>query len=117
MRKSNTWARKRRAASERGRRMSRARWAMPRSGEASADTVRARALRDAKGLVLREGVTYRGDGTETPWQVRRAVEGRTDQVEIVAAGQIVRTVGRTRLRGLLPGKLAERGTGERTFKT
>lgn len=99
------------------RHRSKARWARPQVRELDADTARWWALAQARGLVLREGVTYRGDGTVTPWQVRRAKAGRTDQVEIVADGAVVRTVGRTRLRRLLPGKLAERGTGEKTFKT
>ena len=54
---------------------------------ADADTVRSRALSDARGLVVREGRTYRATGV-THWQVRRAVKGRTDQFEFVANGRV-----------------------------
>lgn len=111
MSKSNSWARRKSAASEQGRRRALARWAADRAQEreVDADTARWRALQDAKGRVLREGVTYRGDGTATVWAVRRSVRGRTDQVEIVADGAVVRTLGRTRLRRVLPGALEEKG--------
>ena len=55
-----------------------------------AETVRMRALHDAKGTVLREGCTYRASGA-TPWQVRRSVAGRVNQIDIVAGGRVWRT--------------------------
>lgn len=56
-----------------------------------ADTVRLRALHDARGTVLREGVTYGGDGRIVPWCVRRSVAGRVNQVDIVADGRVWHT--------------------------
>lgn len=70
-----------------------------RGGE-SADEVRQRVLADAKGLVLREGVTYSADGV-VHWQKRRALLGRTDQIELVCDGVVVRTLGESGLRGRL----------------
>jgi len=52
-----------------------------------ADTLRSRALHDARGTIIREGHTYRSSGT-THWQVRRAITGRTDQYEFMANGRI-----------------------------
>lgn len=60
------------------------------------DTLRMRALHDAKGQVLREGCTYTAGG-ETHWHVRRSLRGCTDQFDIVANGSVVRTCGRRRL--------------------
>ena len=58
--------------------------------EPDVDTLRWRALQDARGQILREGCTYRGRGAVIPWQVRRAVHGRTNQVEIVVSGRVWR---------------------------
>lgn len=58
-----------------------------------ADTLRRRALEDARGMVLREGATYRASGV-THWQVRRAVRGRVDQFEFVANGRVRLCAGR-----------------------
>ena len=55
-----------------------------------ADTLRCRALHDARGFLLREGVTYR-TGMETHWQLRRSLCGRVNQVDIVVAGVVWRT--------------------------
>jgi len=52
-----------------------------------AETLRSRALHDARGTVEREGCTYRASGI-TRWQVRRAVAGRTDQFEFIANGRV-----------------------------
>lgn len=60
-----------------------------------ADTLRWRALNDARGQVVREGCTYRASGL-THWQVRRAVGGRTDQFEFVANGRVRLRAGRRR---------------------
>lgn len=61
-----------------------------------ADTMRKRALFDAKGQLVREGCTYSATG-ETQWIVRRSVTGRTDQYDLVANGKTVRTAGARRL--------------------
>lgn len=53
-----------------------------------ADTLRRRALHDARGTVLREGRTYRAGGSVVHWVVRRAVAGRSDQFEFVANGRV-----------------------------
>jgi len=58
--------------------------------EADADTLRKRALFDARGTVLRTGKTYRTSG-DVEWCIRRAVNGRTNQVEITVNGKIWRT--------------------------
>jgi hypothetical protein len=49
------------------------------------------------------GVTYHGDGRLTAWQIRRSVRGRTNQLDLVAAGQVVRTLGARRLHRIFPG--------------
>ena len=59
---------------------------------ADADTLRSRALHDARGTVIREGITYRSTG-ETKWVIRRSVTGRTDQYEFVANGKIKLVAG------------------------
>jgi hypothetical protein len=69
-------------------------------GYDTAEDVRRRAMLDAKGLVLREGVTYTVQG-ELHWQKRRALEGRTNQVELVCDGEIIKTTGNTLLRNKL----------------
>jgi hypothetical protein len=58
-----------------------------------ADTLRRRALEDARGMVVREGCTYRASGL-THWQVRRALGGRTDQFELVVNGRVRLRAGR-----------------------
>lgn len=70
------------------------------------DTLRRRALQDARGQVLREGVTYFGDGRVVPWCVRRSVRGRHDQFDVVAGDSIWRTAGRRKLpRSVRPAML------------
>lgn len=61
-----------------------------------ADTLRARALGDARGQVLRDGCTYRA-GVITHWQVARSVAGRTDQRDVLVNGKLWRTCGPRRL--------------------
>lgn len=56
-----------------------------------AETLRRRALDDARGELIREGVTYRGDGRVVEWSVRRSISGRVNQVDIVVAGKVWRT--------------------------
>jgi len=70
-----------------------------------ADTLRRRALHDARGQIVREGVTYHGNGRVTPWCVRRSVAGRTDQFDVVLAGIVWRTGGARLLAGWF-GKVA-----------
>lgn len=61
--------------------------------EVDADTLRSRALHDARGQIVREGVTYFGGGRVVPWCVRRSVRGRTDQFDVFAGGTLWRTGG------------------------
>jgi hypothetical protein len=64
-------------------------------------TVHRRALDDARGDVVREGVTYHGTGRVTAWQIRRSVRGRVDQLDIVVDGVVWRTGGPRRVRAWL----------------
>jgi len=57
------------------------------------DTTHRRALHDAKGQTIREGCTYT-TGTVRPWLLRRSLHGRTDQVDLLIDGAVVRTCGR-----------------------
>lgn len=68
-----------------------------RGGETE-EEARQRALQDAKGMVLREGVTYTAGGAKH-WCKRRALYGRTDQVELICEGRVVATTGESLLRG------------------
>lgn len=83
--------RKREAKSEIGRKRAEASNRVQQAArmlrEPDADTLRYRALHDARGQVVREGVTYRASSI-TIWQVRRAVAGRTNQFEFVANGRV-----------------------------
>jgi hypothetical protein len=58
------------------------------------DTLRKRALYDRRGVVLRQGVTFHGDGHVTNWHVRHAVNGRTDQFELIANDRVYRRAGK-----------------------
>jgi hypothetical protein len=64
--------------------------------EPDADTMRKRALDDARGQLVREGCTYTATG-QTDWQVRRSVDGRVDQFDLVASGATLRTAGPRKL--------------------
>lgn len=66
-------------------------------GYETAEDARQRALIDAKGLIMRHGRTYTVEGV-TEWCKRRAIGGRTDQVEIVLDGVVVVRTGNTKLR-------------------
>jgi hypothetical protein len=69
-------------------------------GYETAEEVRQRALQDAKGMVIREGVTYRVKNSKIvcePWTKRRALYGRTDQIEFTLCGKVVKTAGETTL--------------------
>lgn len=69
-------------------------------GYETEEDARQRALLDAKGKVLREGVTYSADG-ESHWQKRRALFGRVDQIELVCDGVVIKTTGESLLRNKL----------------
>lgn len=70
-----------------------------------ADTLRRRALHDARGRVIREGITIRPAGEllmVTSWEVRRSFYGRTNQVDCIVGGRVLRTCSlRTATRLLL----------------
>lgn len=61
-----------------------------------AETLRRRAMDDARGQLLREGRTYSATAI-THWQIVRSVKGRTDQRDILINGEVFRTFGRRRL--------------------
>lgn len=54
-----------------------------------AETLRWRAAQDARGQIIREGVTYFGSGRVVPWCVRRSIAGRVNQFDAVAGGNVV----------------------------
>ena len=61
-----------------------------------ADTLRKRALYDARGKVEREGCDYSSAG-EQNWQTIRSLNGRTDQYDLCCEGQVCATAGPRRL--------------------
>jgi len=63
-----------------------------------AETIRRRAMEDARGTVLRHGVTFFGDGRVVAWEIRRAVRGRIDQLEVVVDGRVWLIGGRRAVR-------------------
>jgi hypothetical protein len=72
-----------------------------------AETTYRRALDDARGEVLRHGVTYsaaKPDG-ET-WEIIRSKRGRTNQVDVRTGNALAKTCGiRTVERGMARAKL------------
>lgn len=54
------------------------------------ETLRMRALWDAKGRLIREGCTMRATGT-VHWLLRRSLHGRVNQVDLLINGQLWRT--------------------------
>jgi hypothetical protein len=64
--------------------------------EIDADTLRQRAVADARGQVLREGCTYRASG-ETHWQIVRSVAGRHEQQDVLVNGRLWRTGGQRKV--------------------
>ena len=58
-----------------------------------ADTLHRRALHDARGQIVREGITFFGDGRVVPWRVQRSFAGRVDQFDLVVNGCVWRTGG------------------------
>ena len=75
-----------------------------------ADTLHRRALHDARGQIVREGITFFGDGRVVPWCVRRSIAGRTDQFDILANGQLWRTGGQRKIKTWTQHTKTERGT-------
>jgi len=69
-----------------------------------ADTMRKRALYDAKGQLVREGCTYR-DGKVVTWRIVRSVAGRCDQFDIIASGQLRETAGKRLIRAKYGARL------------
>lgn len=61
-----------------------------------AETLRRRALDDARGALLREGCTYSNAG-EQRWKIIRSLRGRTDQRDVFVNGELFRTCGPRRL--------------------
>jgi hypothetical protein len=59
---------------------------------ADADTLRSRALYDARGRTIRQGCDYSAAG-EKHWVVIRSVRGRTDQIDLLRNGRLFRTGG------------------------
>jgi hypothetical protein len=71
-----------------------------------AETLRRRALDDARGRTIRAGVTYFGDGRIVPWLVRRSIAGRSNQLDLVVAGRLFRTLGNRAFARLLRSPFA-----------
>ena len=61
-----------------------------------AETLRQRALHDARGSLIREGCTY-SNGGEQHWQIVRSVRGRTTQRDVLVNGELFKTCGPRRL--------------------
>ena len=84
---------RRAVAREWARRSQRAQSAARLTRGPDAETIRRRAIADARGQILRAGVTYFGDGRVVPWLVRRSLAGRCNQLDLLLGGRLVRTVG------------------------
>ena len=84
------------ARSELGKAWADARGRKRMAAGVDAETIRRRALDDARGTILRHGCTYTA-GAETAWQVVRSIAGRMTQFDLVANGTTIRTAGRRRL--------------------
>lgn len=73
-----------------------------------AETIYRRALDDARGQVIRHGVTYsaaKPDGEE--WEIVRSKRGRINQVDVRTGNALAKTCGlRTIERGMRRAKLA-----------
>ncbi len=61
-----------------------------------ADTMRKRALHDARGELVSDGASYI-NGKERSWQITRSFSGRTDQFDVVINGSLRDTCGRRKL--------------------
>lgn len=61
---------------------------------------RQRQLIDAKGDVLKTGMSYTAEFPDgRPWQKRRALIGRVNQIDVLLDGCVVLTTGESKLRG------------------
>ena len=71
------------------------------------ETVRLRALHDARGEVLRHGVTYSTDHPKgQAWTILRSKAGRVNQVDLHVAGELRATCGLRKIaRGMARAKL------------
>lgn len=71
------------------------------------ETVYRRALDDARGEVLRHGVTYSADKPHgEAWEIVRSKRGRTNQVDVRTGNKLAKTCGlRTVERGMKRAKL------------
>ena len=65
-----------------------------------ADTLRRRALHDARGQTVREGTTYTA-AAEIAWRVARSRHGRSNQLDVIVNGRIWRTAGARRIAQIL----------------
>lgn len=55
-----------------------------------AETARWRALDDARGQIIAHGCVYSADRA-TPWEIRRSLRGRVNQVDLFVCGRIFLT--------------------------
>ncbi len=99
-RNANSWAKRRISRREIGRKRglasARVRADSRLTRELDADTLRHRALDDARGQLLREGTTYSAT-SDKHWRVIRSVAGRTNQRDVLINGSLWRTCGPRRL--------------------
>ena len=56
-----------------------------------------RALWDRKGAVIREGVTYCGDGRIVQWAIRHSLAGKSNQLDVLVDGFLYLTAGKRRI--------------------
>lgn len=61
-----------------------------------ADTLRFRALQDARGKLERSGTTYDATGAHT-WKMRRSIAGRINQRDFTIDGNYLLTAGIRRI--------------------
>lgn len=61
-----------------------------------ADTLRWRALYDARGQLVRHGCTFYATG-EVHWEMRRSLRGRSDQLDYIENGAVELTGGKRRM--------------------
>jgi thioesterase domain-containing protein len=94
-------AARRAVAQEWGRRSQRVQTVKRMERGPNAETLRRRAIADARGQILRAGVTFFGDGRVVPWLVRRSISGRSNQLDLFVAGRVFRTLGNRALARLL----------------
>lgn len=62
----------------------------------SALQVKLRKRMSGKGEVLRSGICWK-DGKEIAWQVRRSVEGRINQYDLISNDRLILTAGARRM--------------------